>query len=279
MIVRGKYPDYLMHYGRSINDGAPGVGTGNWRRGGSMSPHATEVVYSVNEYMARERYKQNKPKSIIRRAVHDIKDRINEAKKSSARKYTDKLVANINEGFKLSLKHGLPNKEVVEATKELDKYKNLKDEDRKLDMALEYADWHAGDVRGYDKAMKDHPDIMNKILKASPKEQVEIMNDALSEDKKDAIDIYMCLQTVIQAKSIDWYNSRPKNKEQAKNINDDYRAFEIESDPKRDPKEREEYRQKEFEANQRMIAQTLKDIGWEVTPENIRLMDPILMWD
>lgn len=36
MIVRGKYPDYLMHYGRSIKDGAPGVGTGNWRRGGSL---------------------------------------------------------------------------------------------------------------------------------------------------------------------------------------------------------------------------------------------------
>lgn len=36
MIVKTKYPDYLMHYGVSIKDGAPGVGTGNWRRGGSL---------------------------------------------------------------------------------------------------------------------------------------------------------------------------------------------------------------------------------------------------
>lgn len=28
--------DYLAHYGVSINDGAPGVGTGNWRRGGGV---------------------------------------------------------------------------------------------------------------------------------------------------------------------------------------------------------------------------------------------------
>lgn len=35
MIVKTKYSDYLMHYGRSIKDGAPGVGTGNWRRDGS----------------------------------------------------------------------------------------------------------------------------------------------------------------------------------------------------------------------------------------------------
>lgn len=36
MIVKTNFPDYLMHYGRSINDGAPGVGTGNWRRGGAV---------------------------------------------------------------------------------------------------------------------------------------------------------------------------------------------------------------------------------------------------
>ena len=42
MIVKTKYPDYLMHYGRSIDDGAPGVGTGNWRRGGSVRAVVTK---------------------------------------------------------------------------------------------------------------------------------------------------------------------------------------------------------------------------------------------
>lgn len=31
-----RYPSYLIHYGRSKDDGAPGVGTGNWRRGGGV---------------------------------------------------------------------------------------------------------------------------------------------------------------------------------------------------------------------------------------------------
>lgn len=37
------YPDYLMHYGVSIKDGAPGVGTGNWDRSGNSGRSQSAV--------------------------------------------------------------------------------------------------------------------------------------------------------------------------------------------------------------------------------------------
>jgi hypothetical protein len=41
------YSDELYHYGRSIKDGAPGVGTGNWRRGGSSGPIQSKFRNSI----------------------------------------------------------------------------------------------------------------------------------------------------------------------------------------------------------------------------------------
>ena len=43
MIIKTRYPDYLMHYGRSKDDGAPGVGTGNWDRSGNSGRSSSAV--------------------------------------------------------------------------------------------------------------------------------------------------------------------------------------------------------------------------------------------
>ena len=50
------YPDYLMHYGRSIKDGAPGVGTGNWDRSGNSgrSQSAVRQEYYKNRKLQAE---------------------------------------------------------------------------------------------------------------------------------------------------------------------------------------------------------------------------------
>ena len=39
--------NYLKHYGVSIRDGAPGVGTGNWRRGTSFYERLTDPVVTI----------------------------------------------------------------------------------------------------------------------------------------------------------------------------------------------------------------------------------------
>ena len=43
---RPKRNDYLCHYGVSIKNGAPGVGTGNWRRGGGSFNIDKQIVKS-----------------------------------------------------------------------------------------------------------------------------------------------------------------------------------------------------------------------------------------
>ena len=42
-----EHPNYLIHYGRSIKDGAPGVGTGNWVRDYSLSKD--EVIKRLSD--------------------------------------------------------------------------------------------------------------------------------------------------------------------------------------------------------------------------------------
>lgn len=49
--------NYLCHYGRSIRDGAPGVGTGNWRRGGGTSYNQNNTPKTKEELI--DHMKQN----------------------------------------------------------------------------------------------------------------------------------------------------------------------------------------------------------------------------
>ena len=62
--------DVIIHYGRSIRDGAPGVGTGNWDRGGSSLPElkiGKAVFRGVNKLFK----KNNKEPDKIKEALED----------------------------------------------------------------------------------------------------------------------------------------------------------------------------------------------------------------
>ena len=60
-MVRYIRNDELYHYGRSINDGAPGVGTGNWRRGGGRSQSAVrQEYYRIRKEERSGIYSENK---------------------------------------------------------------------------------------------------------------------------------------------------------------------------------------------------------------------------
>lgn len=54
-MVRFIRNDELYHYGRSIKDGAPGVGTGNWRRGGGRTRSQSAVRQEYYRVRKKER--------------------------------------------------------------------------------------------------------------------------------------------------------------------------------------------------------------------------------
>lgn len=89
------FTDWLMHYGVSIKNGAPGVGTGNWRRGGSSSEYD-----SVRERMMTKHpfgYKNEKSYGI---GEEDLKNHplesIDHLKKQDGTRNLEDLRDNIN---------------------------------------------------------------------------------------------------------------------------------------------------------------------------------------
>ena len=146
MIVKTKYPDYLMHYGVSIKDGAPGVGTGNWRRGGSGGGNPiTKAIarFKTNLDDARRKKQELRVSKIVNysrqqaqaKASNLAKALLNVDKNSPARKEVDEL---INIGRKLNalddekddlLMKYLENEEQVEkdAEKEAEEANNSED--------------------------------------------------------------------------------------------------------------------------------------------------------
>lgn len=73
---------YLVHWGRSWRDGAPGVGTGNWRRGGIRGALKKKKlrVTKINNKTEEEEKKKNKksssnaPESDKAKATRSLKD-------------------------------------------------------------------------------------------------------------------------------------------------------------------------------------------------------------
>ena len=61
-MVRYIREDELYHYGRSIKDGAPGVGTGNWRRGGGARSESAvrQEYYRIRKEERNGIYSKNK---------------------------------------------------------------------------------------------------------------------------------------------------------------------------------------------------------------------------
>lgn len=89
------YTDWLMHYGRSIKDGAPGVGTGNWRRGGSSSEYD-----SVRERMMTKHPLGHPSEKSYGISEKDLKEHplesINHLKKQDGKRNIEELRDNIN---------------------------------------------------------------------------------------------------------------------------------------------------------------------------------------
>lgn len=151
--------DVIIHYGRSIRDGAPGVGTGNWDRGG-MSPGT--AISTGGDGPTRANFRLG------------LFGRI---------KYKKKVKQYNKEQDRLEEE----NPDLVKRGKELRDKINKKFEDYWQSDRIE------DDAKDYARLMTEHW-FVDDVPREGSKEWTDLVNDIIGDDRKDLFWRYEALR-------------------------------------------------------------------------------------
>lgn len=93
--------DELYHYGRSIKDGAPGPGTGNWRRSGSRAKKDKDVYEMIRDAYGKAGETVGQMKNRVATSKFRISNRVARVKMKAANARTkmSKTIATSKENF------------------------------------------------------------------------------------------------------------------------------------------------------------------------------------
>lgn len=263
-----------MHYGVSIKDGAPGVGTGNWRRDGIIGG----IAKIAEDY---KRKKEEKKKNAER------------AKWNASNKRAD----SISEGF-----HFAKSDEARKALQETKTVRKESESDDDIERKLYYRSEGINSI--FEKTSEEakrissgeefddvkHPYTSILLARNDPKKQTELLKRASpsyeewerirnTQEGEDSINIYAAFQHITSSASCDWYNGEAFTAKSAKILNNLMDSTCKMWDSKYGTEDYDKYHADEKKYETELLGQVLKDIGYKNTEENREYLYDIVFWD